>query len=60
MISRRQKELYTKFLSLDLMAERTMPVCFTKEQLKLIEKYAKSRGMVNLSQAVEDVIKNSE
>jgi len=42
------------------MAERTMPVCFTKEQLKLIEKYAKSRGMVNLSQAVEDVIKNSE
>ncbi len=42
------------------MPERTMPVCFTKQQLKLIEKYAKSKGMVNLSQAVEDVIKNSE
>ncbi len=42
------------------MPERTMPVCFTKEQLKLIEKYAKSKGMVNLSQAVEDVITNSE
>ncbi len=42
------------------MPERTMPVCFTKEQLKLIEKYAKSKGMVNLSQAVEDVIKNTE
>jgi hypothetical protein len=42
------------------MPERTMPVCFTKEQLKLIEKYAKSKGMVNLSQAVEDLIKNSE
>ncbi len=41
------------------MPERTMPVCFTKEQLKLIEKYAKSKAMVNLSQAVEDVIKNS-
>ena len=42
------------------MPERTMPLCFTKEQLKLIEKYAKARGMVNLGQAVEDVIKNSE
>jgi len=26
----------------------------------LIEKYAKSKGMVNLGQAVEDVIKNTE
>jgi hypothetical protein len=42
------------------MAERTMPVCFTKEQLKLVEKYARSKGMVNLSQAVEDIIKNGK
>jgi len=42
------------------MLDRTMPICFTKEQVKLIEKYAKSKGMVNLSQAVEDIIKNSK
>jgi hypothetical protein len=42
------------------MAERTMPVCFTKEKLKLVEKYARSKGMVNLSQAVEDIIKNGK
>jgi len=42
------------------MAERTMPVCFTKEQLKEIERYAKAKGMVNLSQAVEDIIKNAK
>jgi hypothetical protein len=42
------------------MPERTMPVCFTKEQLKEIEKYAKAKGMVNLSQAVEDIINNAE
>ncbi len=42
------------------MPERTMPVCFTKEQLKEIEKYAKAKGMVSLSQAVEDIIKNAK
>lgn len=42
------------------MSERTMPVCFTREQLKLLEKYAKSKGMLNLSQAVEDAIKSSK
>ena len=42
------------------MPDRTMPICFTKEQVKFIEKYAKSKGMVNLSQAVEDIIKNGK
>jgi len=45
---------------LNAMPERTVPICFTKEQLKLIEKYAKSKGMVSLSQAVEDIIRNSK
>lgn len=40
------------------MPERTMPVCFTREQIKEIERYAKAKGMVNLSQAVENIIKN--
>ncbi|MFQ5940793.1 MAG: hypothetical protein ACE5KA_03745 [Nitrososphaerales archaeon] len=42
------------------MQKRTIPVCFSKEQLKEIEKYAKAKGMVTLSQAVEDIIKNAK
>lgn len=37
-----------------------MPICFTTEQIKEIERYAKAKGMVNLSQAVEDIIKNKQ
>jgi hypothetical protein len=36
--------------------KRTMPICFTSDQLKLIEGYAKRRGMLNVSQAIEDLI----
>ena len=35
--------------------KRTMPVCFTSDQLKLIEEYAKRRGMLDVSQAIEDL-----
>jgi hypothetical protein len=35
---------------------RTMPVCFTSDQLKLIEEYAKRKGMLNASQAIEDLM----
>ena len=35
--------------------KRTMPVCLTSDQLKLIEEYAKRRGMLNVSQAIEDL-----
>ena len=42
------------------MPERTMPICFTKEQLEEIEKYAKAKRMINLSQAVEDIINNNK
>jgi hypothetical protein len=34
---------------------RTMPVCFTSDQLKLVEEYAKSKGMLNISQAIEEL-----
>lgn len=37
--------------------ERTMPVCFTPEQLKVVEEYAKKRGMLNASQAIEELTK---
>ncbi|HJS82444.1 MAG TPA: hypothetical protein VJ742_06370 [Nitrososphaera sp.] len=37
------------------MKERTMPVCFTPDQLKLLELYAKRKGMLNASQAIEKI-----
>jgi hypothetical protein len=37
--------------------EKTMPICFSQEQFKFIEKYAKSKGMLNASQAIEDILK---
>jgi hypothetical protein len=37
------------------MKERTMPVCFTPEQLKIVEEYAKKKRMLNASQAIEDL-----
>lgn len=39
--------------------KRTMPVCFTPEQVKLLEKYAKEKGMLNFSQAVEQIISSN-
>jgi hypothetical protein len=36
--------------------KRTMPICFSSDQIKLIEEYAKRRGMLNISQAIEDLI----
>ena len=37
---------------------RSMPICFTPEQIKLLEDYAKKKGMLNSSQAIEYVILN--
>jgi hypothetical protein len=37
------------------MKERTMPVCFTPDQLKKIEEYAKNKGMLSAGQAVEEI-----
>ena len=45
-------------LSMHIMPERTMPVCFTTEQYRMIEEYAKSRGMLNTSQALESLLKS--
>jgi hypothetical protein len=37
--------------------KRTMPVCFTPEQLKMVEEYAKKKGTLNASQAIEELTK---
>ena len=33
-----------------------MPVCFTPKQYKIIQEYAKSQGMVNANQVLEDLL----
>ncbi len=38
--------------------KRTMPVCFTPEQLKVVEEYAKRKGMLSASQAIEELANN--
>ena len=38
------------------MTKRTMPVCCDSEPYKMIERYAKKRGMINVSQAVEKIL----
>ncbi|AIF84906.1 hypothetical protein NTE_02868 [Candidatus Nitrososphaera evergladensis SR1] len=36
--------------------KRTMPICFTPDQLKVVEEYAKKKGMLNASQAIEELL----
>lgn len=36
--------------------KRTIPVCFTSEQLKLVERYGKIKGTLNFNQAIEELI----
>ena len=38
------------------MTKRTMPICCDLEQYELIEKYAKKRGIISASQAVEKIL----
>jgi hypothetical protein len=38
---------------------RTMPICLNAEQLALLEKFAKKKGMTSCSQAVEFLSKQN-
>jgi hypothetical protein len=38
------------------MEKRSMPICFTTEEYKKIEAFAKRHGMLNASQAVERLL----
>ena len=38
------------------MEKRSMPVCFTDKQHKIIEEFAKKNGMLNTSQALEKLL----
>jgi hypothetical protein len=35
--------------------DKTMPVCLSTDEFQLLEKYAKKRGMINCSQALESL-----
>ncbi|MGN6348101.1 MAG: hypothetical protein ACTHJ2_00030 [Candidatus Nitrosocosmicus sp.] len=37
---------------------KSMPICFTPDQLKILESYAKEKGMLNYDQALEEIIKS--
>jgi|TARA_B100001105_G_scaffold223636_1_gene192307 hypothetical protein len=38
------------------MKARSMPVCFSEKQHKMIEEFAKKNGMLNASQALEKIL----
>ena len=38
------------------MEKRSMPVCFTAEQHRIVVEFAKRRGMLNASQAIEKIL----
>jgi len=38
------------------MEKRSMPICFTAEQYRAIEEFAKEHGMLNASQAIEKIL----
>lgn len=38
------------------MPERSMPVCLTESQHRIITEYAKRRGMTDAGQAVESML----
>ena len=38
------------------MEKRSMPVCFSKDQFKMIQEYANKKGMLNTSQGLEKLL----
>lgn len=58
--SRRSKQINKKDikseLPLDIMKDRSMPICFTAEQYAKIEQIAKQRGMLNAGQLLEEAL----
>ncbi|MDC0035865.1 hypothetical protein OAI97_00155 [Nitrosopumilus sp.] len=39
-----------------IMKTRSIPVCFSEKQYKMIEEFAKKNGMLNASQALEKIL----
>jgi hypothetical protein len=43
----------------DLHLKRTIPVCFNQDNLRIVADYAKKKGMLEYSQAVERLAKKT-
>jgi len=41
------------------MEKRSMPICFTSDQYKMVEEVAKRKGMLNASQLIEEVLEQN-
>ena len=39
--------------------QRTTPICFSSDKLKILEEYAKTNGLLDYSQALEHLIKRT-
>lgn len=37
-------------------SKKIIPICLSVEQVKIVEQYAKSKGLLNTSQAIEQLI----
>jgi hypothetical protein len=40
-------------------SKRTMPVCLSSKEVLLLEEYSKKKGMLNCSQALESLIRET-
>lgn len=50
-----KKDIKSELL-IQVMKDRSMPVCFTAEQYAKIEQIAKQRGMLNAGQLLEEAL----
>jgi hypothetical protein len=41
------------------MDKRSMPICFTADQYKMVEEIAKRKGMLSASQLIEEVLEQN-
>jgi len=51
----REKDI-SEIIQIFYMKTRSMPVCFSEKQYKMIEEFAKRNGMLNASQALEKIL----
>jgi hypothetical protein len=40
-------------------SKREIYVCFSKEEISMLEEFAKNKGMLNVSQALESLVKET-
>jgi hypothetical protein len=45
--------------TVDLHPKRTIPVCFNQDNLRIVADYAKKKGILGYSQAVEHLAKKT-